>query len=84
MNIATQYAKALHSLVEENPKTGGEFITQLRAALKRRGHEKLLPQILRAYERLEVGKGRIQVATAVTPERERTRILFELYKKLAH
>ncbi|TSC68586.1 MAG: hypothetical protein G01um101456_581 [Parcubacteria group bacterium Gr01-1014_56] len=82
MIIASQYARALYSLVKENPKTGKEFLTGLRAALKRRGHEKLLPQIFTEYKKLEVAGERRAQAQKVTPERERTRILFELYKKL--
>jgi hypothetical protein len=82
MNTAQQYAKALFSLVAENPKTGGEFLDGLKQALKRRGHDKLLPHILHEYERLEVGQERNARAREETPERERTRVLFELYKKL--
>lgn len=82
MIIASQYAKALYSLVKENPKTGKEFLVGLRVALKRRGHEKLLPQIFTEYKKLEIAGERSRKAQEVTPERERTRILFELYKKL--
>ena len=82
MIIASQYARALHSLVKENPAKGKEFLHGLRSALKRRHHEKLLPQIYAEYEKLEVTHKRTQRAREVTPERERTRILFELYKKL--
>ncbi len=82
MIIASQYARALYSLVKENPKTGKEFLVGLRMALKRRGHEKLLPQIFTEYKKLEIAGKRSLEAQAVTPERERTRILFELYKKL--
>ncbi len=82
MIIASQYARALFSLVQENPKTGKEFLAGLRAALKQRGHENLLPQIFAEYQKLETANTRATHAKAVTPERERTRILFELYKKL--
>lgn len=82
MILASQYAKALRSLVEENPTTGKEFLAGLHAALTRRGHEKLLPHILSEYEKLEMADKRTKRAKEVTPERERTRILFELYKKL--
>ena len=82
MIIASQYAKALHSLIAENPTVGGEFLTNLRAALTRRGHEKLLPQIFAEYEKLQLADTRAKAAAVATPERERTRILFELYKNL--
>ncbi len=82
MTLATQYARALYSLVKENPKTGKEFLAGLRTAVLKRGHEKLLPQIAREYEKLEASDERIALANSVTPERERTRVLFELYKKL--
>ena len=82
MTIAATYAKALRSLVLENPKTGKEFLSNLREALKRRGHEELLPQIFAEYQKLELAHTRAEQASEATPERERTRILFELYKKL--
>jgi hypothetical protein len=82
MNLATQYAKALHELMAEHPTKGKTFIHNLEATLTRRGHTKLLPQIMREYEREEVGAARVARAKEVTPERERTRVLFELYKKL--
>jgi hypothetical protein len=82
MNTAEQYARALFSLVAENPRTGGEFFEGLKQALKKRGHDKLLPRILHEYERLAVAQERSAQAREETPERERTRILFELYKKL--
>lgn len=82
MTIAAQYAKALHQLVAAEPTKGKTFIKNLHATLEHRGHEKLLHQIVQEYERLEIAKERIAAAKAVTPERERTRVLFELYKKL--
>jgi hypothetical protein len=77
MNIATQYAKALFSA--KSPT-----LASFKDALKRRGHEKLLPQIYREYEKLALGRKRREQYTAVTPEREQTRVLFELYKKLVN
>lgn len=82
MTTAHQYAKALRSLVLENPHEGKLFLSSLRAALKTRGHEKLLPHIAHEYEKLELAKERSERAAAITPERERTRVLYELYKKL--
>jgi len=82
MIIASQYARALFSLVKENPLSGKEFLAQLRLVLRRRGHEKLLPHIFAEYQKLETASARTKKAAAATPERERTRILFELYKKL--
>ncbi len=76
MTIAATYAKALRSLVAENPATGGEFLANLRLALKKRGHEKLLPQIFAEYQKQEIAGARAAKASEVTPERERTRILF--------
>jgi hypothetical protein len=82
MTIAATYAQALRSLVAEDASAGKDLIANLRAALKRRGHDKLLPQIFAEYQKLELAHARIARASAATPERERTRILFELYKKL--
>jgi hypothetical protein len=75
MQLAAQYAKALF---ESQKPT----ITGLRAALKKRGHEKLLPRIYSEYAKLQLQKERRAKATEVTPEQERTRILLELYRKL--
>jgi F0F1-type ATP synthase delta subunit len=77
--IATDYAKALYQL-------GGNAkqLQSLRAVLKRRGHEQLLPQIFAEYQKLELGSERLAKHKEVTPEKEQTRILLELYKKLTH
>ena len=82
MTLATQYAKALFSLMGENPEKGKEFLSGLKAALARRGHDELLPHIAHEYEKLQLGSERSKRAAATTPEKERTRVLFELYKKL--
>jgi hypothetical protein len=84
MNIAAQYAKALRALMTEHPERGSEYVAHLRRALARRGHEALLPAVVREYEKLELMRERTGAAAAATPERERTRILFELYKKLTN
>lgn len=82
MILATQYAKALYELVSDEPGKGKTFLKNLQVTLKRRGHEKLIHQIMQEYEHLELAEERVAQAKAVTPERERTRVLFELYKKL--
>jgi F0F1-type ATP synthase delta subunit len=82
MTLATQYAHALRSLVLEYPAKSKELLGGLRATVAKRGHEKLLPQILREYEKLDTKEARVGAASTLSPERERTRVLFELYKKL--
>lgn len=84
MDIATQYARALHDLVEKEPAKGKEYLSTLRAVLLRRGHGKLLPHIYSAYERLQVRKERSTKLRTVTKEQERTRKLLELYRHLVH
>lgn len=54
----------------------------VREVLRRRGHHKLARRILAEYEKLQVHRERSERQSAVTPERERTRVLLELYKKL--
>lgn len=76
--IASDYAKALYQLGER------ATMQNLRAALERRGHTKLLPQIYAEYQKLVLADRRLREHKKVTPERERTRILLELYKKLIH
>ncbi len=77
--IATDYAKALYQL-------GGDakHLTGLREVLKRRGHETLLPQIYAEYKKLVLGAERLAEHKKITPERERTRMLLELYNTLTH
>ncbi len=75
--IAHDYAKALFAL-EPTKAT----LANLRATLARRGHTKLLPQILREYQKLVLRAERLALHKKVTPEREQTRVLLELYKKL--
>lgn len=82
MMLATQYAKALHAQLTKEPARAKELFANVRTALKRRGHEKLLPHIATELERLEVAHTRTARAKEATPERERTRVLFELYKHL--
>lgn len=82
MTIATQYARALHQAVRSNPDQSRTYLANLRQALKRRGHEKLLPNILRAYEHLDASEARRKRLSVITPEMRRTRMLVELYKKL--
>ena len=77
--IAADYAKALFELGGTSAR-----LKSLRGVLKRRGHEKLLPQIFAEYQKLELGKARLAKHTKVTPGQERTRVLLELYKKLIH
>jgi hypothetical protein len=82
MTLSADYARALHELVFREPAKGSEFIKNLREALKRRGHEKLLPRIFLDYQALEVREARSARHKEVTPEQERTRVLLELYRKL--
>ena len=81
MPIAVVYAKALReaSRSDANPKT---LLTNLHAALERRGHQKLLPAILTEYEKLELAEERSKKRSTITPESERNRTLLELYRRL--
>ena len=75
--IATDYAKALYEL-------GGkkEHLAPLAAILNRRGHTRLMPNILAEYEKLVLHDERIARHKEETPERRRTRELLELYRTL--
>lgn len=84
MTLADSYAKALHALVTKTPGKQSEYLKGLTEALKRRGHEKLLPRILKAYELQEVRRGRAENHATVTPDKERNRVLLELYHKLVN
>jgi len=82
MNISTQYAKALYELVEKNDKEGKAYLKNLRQALERRGHVKLLPQIFSEYKKLALASERAELHKKITPENEQTRMLLELYRRL--
>lgn len=77
--IEKDYAKALFELTPT-----AKHLASLRALLKRRGHEKLLPRIFSEYQKLVLGEKRLAAHKKVTPEKERTRILLELYRTLTH
>ncbi len=74
--IAADYAKALYQLGERVD------IKDLRAALKRRGHERLLPHIYAEYQKLLLAEKRLTLHKHITPGSEQTRVLIEMYKKL--
>ncbi len=90
MTIATQYAKALYDLVEKNENgstqltinEGRTYLKNLRQALERRGHIKLLPQIFSEYKKIVMGRERAELHNKITPESERTKTLLELYRKM--
>ena len=82
MNISSQYARALYELVEKSEKDNGIYLKNLRQALERRGHVKLLPQIFSEYKKLALASERAELHKKITPENEQTRMLLELYRKL--
>jgi len=83
MKIAATYARALFDLIEGGgSKKAATYLNNLDGVLKRRGHQRLLPQIFSQYQRLELSKQRSEKQQEVTPEQERTRHLLELYRKL--
>jgi hypothetical protein len=82
MTIADQYAHALSSLVEQNPKETSVYLANLQKVLARRGHQKLLKDIFVSYRNLDLVHERLSRHRTITPEQERTRILLELYNTL--
>lgn len=82
MNTAAYYAKALYELGEAHPDKTKEYIKNLRAALERRGHEKLLPRILSELQKLDVQAHRTAAHREVTPQMEQTDKLVQLYRHL--
>ena len=82
MTLSASYARALHDAVSKDENRGAELLKNLRAALARRGHEKLLPRIFSDYQTLVTKEERSKVQQTVSPEAEQTRILLELYRKL--
>lgn len=71
------YAQGLYEL-------GGkqEHLAPLIKILERRGHLKLLPQILAQFQKLGEHDARMARHKKETPEQAQTRILLELYRTL--
>ena len=80
MKLETSYARALYG-AKASAKSDLLF-KNLKSALTRRGHQKLLPSIFAEYEKLVLHEARIKRFTTPTKESERTRVLLELYRKL--
>lgn len=80
MKLESMYAQALYGIGEVN--TPHAVFQNLKMALERRGHIKLLPKILQEYEKLHLHRARMQMYTTPSTESERTRVLLELYRKL--
>ena len=82
MTSETQYAQALHALIEEKPERSSEYLSNLKKVLERRGHQKLLPRIYSAYIKIVEHKERSKTYATLSPETKRTRALLELYRTL--
>jgi hypothetical protein len=80
MTTASLYAKALHLAKKDGDAKAS--LANLRAALERRGHVKLLPSIFNEYQKVLLAEERSQSRKTITPESERTRALLELYRRL--
>lgn len=75
--LSRDYAQGLYEL-------GGkeEHLAPLKKVLERRGHLKLLPQILAEYRKLGERDARMARHKEESPEQAQTRILLELYRTL--
>ncbi|HEY5259476.1 MAG TPA: hypothetical protein VIJ88_03095 [Candidatus Paceibacterota bacterium] len=82
MTIASSYARALYQLVASEPSKSNAYIKNLQGSLAKRGYIKLLPKIVSEYQRLEIQAERSAKYNAITPQKERVRVLLSLYKKL--
>lgn len=55
MQLAIQYAQAIYELgIDATPKQKKHYIDALFALLQRKGHKKLLPDILKEYQKIVV------------------------------
>ncbi len=75
--LARDYAQGVYQLGSKP-----EHLVGLKVVLERRGHLKLLPQILAEYEKLTEHDRRLAKHKEETPEQAQTRILLELYRTL--
>lgn len=82
MKIAATYARMLYRTAAEHPGEAAEALQTLIATLKARQVEKMLPAIYAEFQKLALHGERQALHLAITPERERTRVLLELYRKL--
>lgn len=75
--LARDYAQGLYEL-------GGkpEHLAPLKKVLERRGHLKLLPQILAEFQKLKEHDARLAQYKKESPEQAQTRILLQLYRTL--
>lgn len=82
MNTAQRYAHMLYAVAKEHPSEAPAALHSLIAMLKERRYEKMLPQVYGEYQKLILAEDRRNKHAANTPERERTRVLLELYRTL--
>lgn len=82
MDLAGQYAQALHEKIAEKPASAPSYLKNLRASMRARGHEGLLPRVFAEYEKLELRRRRRESQAKTSPEAKRTRELVELYRTL--
>jgi len=82
MTIAAKYANLLYRTAAEHPKEAQGALQALVTMLKSRHLEKMLPAIYAEYQKLALHSERLAMHSESTPERERTRVLLELYRKL--
>lgn len=82
MTQESQYAQALFELNREHPHKSHEHLANVKKVLAKRGHQKLLPKIFSAYNRLAEQETRSKRYETITPEAKRTRELVELYRVL--
>ncbi len=80
MKLETSYARALYTA--QGSGKPDVLFKNLKSALARRGHLKLLPNIFAEYKKLHLHAARLKTFTTPTKESERTRVLLELYRKL--
>ncbi len=86
MHYSAYYARALFDLVTRgggaSEQQGSMYLENLKQVLARRGHQSLLPNIFAEYQKLVQRRERAANQAKITPERERTRVLLELYRRL--
>lgn len=73
---AKEYAQAIYEMGDRAD------IKKIRAALERRRHERMMPRIFAEYQKLLLANKKLATHKKITPHKERTRTLLELYQKL--
>lgn len=71
MTLASQYARAIYDVRNNGTATDSNLSAEVLEALKRRHHEKLLPNILEEYRKIEQQEEKSALTIRLASEKEK-------------